>query len=98
MSKVKVSVLYPAGEGNTFDMGYYQTKHREIVERVLAPVEFTFEEGLPGQPFMATGHLLFESMEVMQQAMGSPDAGEAQSDVANFTNVTPQIQIGTVVA
>lgn len=98
MSKVKVSVLYPAGDGSTFDMEYYKTKHREIVERVLAPTEFAIEEGLPGQPFMATGHLLFESMDAMQAGMGSPDAGEAQSDIANFTNVTPQIQIGTVVS
>ena len=98
VSKVKVSVLYPAGEGSTFDMEYYKTKHREIVDRVLKPSEFAIEEGLPGQPFLAAGHLLFDSMEAMQAGMGSPDAGEAQSDIANFTNVTPQIQIGTVVA
>ena len=97
MGKVKVSVLYPASEGSTFDMAYYNSKHREIVERALGPVEFTCEEGLPGQPFMATGHLVYESMDVMQQAMGGPDAGEALGDVPNFTNITPQMQIGTIV-
>lgn len=97
VSKVKVSVLYPASEGSTFDMDYYKVKHREIVERVLGPVEFTCEQGLPGQPFMATGHLVYESMEAMQAGMGSPDAGEAQTDIANFTNVTPQIQIGEII-
>ena len=98
MSKVKVSVLYPRGEGSTFDMAYYNDKHRAIVERVLGPVEFSCEEGLPDQPFMATGHLVYESMEAMQAGMGGPDAGEAMTDVANFTNVTPQLQIGTIVS
>jgi len=97
VSKVKMSVLYPASEGSTFDMEYYKVKHRAIVERVLGPVEFSCEQGLPGQPFMATGHLVYESMEALQAATGGPDAAEAQADLANFTNVTPQIQIGTII-
>jgi uncharacterized protein (TIGR02118 family) len=97
MSKVKVSVLYPASEGSTFDMEYYKTKHRAIVEDVLGPVTFSCEQGLPGQPFMATGHLLYESMAAMQAGMGGARAGEAQADVPNFTNITPQIQIGEVI-
>ena len=97
MGKVKVSVLYPASEGSTFDMEYYKVTHREIVERVLGPVEFTCEQGLPGQPFMATGHLVYESMDAMQAGMGGPNAAEAQTDIANFTNVTPQIQIGEII-
>ena len=98
VSKVKVSVLYPASEGSTFDMDYYKVKHREIVERVLGPVEFSCEQGLPDQPFMATGHLVYESMDAMQAGMGGPNAGEAMADVANFTNVTPQLQIGTIIS
>lgn len=97
MGKVKVSVLYPASEGSTFDMDYYKTTHREIVERVLGPVQFECEQGIDGQPFMATGHLIYDSMEAMQAGMGGPDAGEAMADVANFTNITPQLQIGTAV-
>jgi uncharacterized iron-regulated protein len=38
MSKVKVTVLYPAGEGSTFDMDYYKDTHREVVERCLGPL------------------------------------------------------------
>ena len=93
-----MSVLYPAGEGSTFDMEYYKNTHRAIVERVLGPVEFSCEQGLPGQPFMATGHLVYESMEAMQAATSGPDAAEAQTDIANFTNVTPQIQIGEIIS
>ena len=32
---IKVSVIYPAGEGKTFDMEYYRTKHMDIVQRVM---------------------------------------------------------------
>ena len=94
MGKVKVSVLYPASEGSTFDMDYYKTTHREIVERVLGPGAVRGEQGIDDQPFMATGHLIYESMEAMQTGMAGPDAGEAMADVANFTNITPQMQIG----
>jgi uncharacterized protein (TIGR02118 family) len=96
VSKIRVSVLYPAGEGNTFDMEYYKTKHRALVEEALGDVTFSVEQGLPGQPFMAAGQLLFESMEAMQAGMASPRAGETQADIANFTNVTPQIQISEI--
>ena len=98
MSKVKVTVLYPAGEGSTFDMDYYKGIHREVVERCLGPLEFSCEQGLDGQPYMATGHLVYESIDAMHRGFASPSTGEAQADVPNFTNVTPQIQIGTVVA
>ncbi len=89
--------MYPAGEGSTFDMEYYKTTHKEIVERVHRPLAFEIEQGLDGQPYMAVGHLVFESMEAMQAGLGAPGAGEAAADVANFTNVQPQIQIGLTV-
>ena len=94
---IKVTVLYPAGEGSTFDVDYYKDKHVEIVNRVLKPTRFDIEKGIDGQPFMAIGHLYFDSMEAMQAGMGSPDAGEPMADIPNFTNVQPQIQISEVV-
>jgi len=97
VSKVKVSVLYPASEGSTFDMEYYKTKHLPLCQEVLGPLTFSAEQGLPGQPYMAVGHLVYDSMEAMQAGMGGPRAGEAQADIPNYTNVTPQIQISEVV-
>lgn len=94
---IKVSVLYPAGEGSTFDLDYYKDKHVEIVNRTLKPSRFDIDKGIEGQPFMAVGHLYFDSMEAMQAGMGSPDAGEAMSDLVNFTNVQPQLQISEIV-
>lgn len=90
---IRVSVYYPAGEGTTFDLDYYKAKHAEIVMRVLGCDKFEIDKAISG-PNMAVGHLYFSSMEALQQGMGSPDAGESQADIVNFTNVTPVIQIG----
>ena len=90
---IRVSVYYPAGEGTTFDMDYYKTTHHEIVMRVLGCDKFEIDKAISG-PNMAVGHLLFSSMEALQKGMGGADAGEAQADVPNFTNVEPVIQIG----
>ena len=97
MSKVKVSVLYPASEGATFDMDYYMSKHLPLCKEVLGPESYSAEKGIPGQPYIAIGHLIFESMEAMQQGMSGPRAVEAQADIPNYTNVTPQIQISEIV-
>ena len=47
----------PPATALTFDMEYYRTKHAEIVNRVLKPTRFDIDEGLPGQPYLAVGHL-----------------------------------------
>jgi uncharacterized protein (TIGR02118 family) len=95
---IKVTVMYPAGEGSTFDMEYYKSKHMgEIVSRVLKPARIEIDQGVEGQPYMAMGHLLYDSQEAMQAGMGGPDAGEAMADIPNFTNVQPQIQISQTV-
>jgi uncharacterized protein (TIGR02118 family) len=92
----RVSVLYPKGEGSTFDMEYYRDKHVPLVNRVIGPERFEVDSGVDG-PFMAVGHLYFPSQEALQAGMGGPDAGEALADVPNYTNVQPQIQISEIV-
>jgi hypothetical protein len=79
---IRLSVIYPAGDGKTFDMEYYRTTHMEIVERVM-----------PG--LLAVGHLFFDSVEAVGEAMGG--AGEALADIANFTNAEAIVQTSTVV-
>ena len=71
---IKVSVLYPSGEGKTFDMDYYIKKHVELVNELLgnAILGASVEEGLAGgapdsQPtYLAMGNMYFESIESYQ--------------------------------
>lgn len=45
---IKVSVMYPDGEGKHFDMDYYKTKHMPMVAGFLGSnlVKYTIEKGL----------------------------------------------------
>jgi uncharacterized protein (TIGR02118 family) len=94
----KVTVLYPAGEGKTFDMEYYKTKHRDLCFKVFGDLErMEIDQGVDG-PYAAMGHLFFTSMEALQKNLGDPRVAEAQQDVPNYTNIEPVIQISAVIS
>lgn len=100
---IKVSVLYPHEEGGRFDIDYYCTRHFPMVQEKLGAAckGVAVEEGLGGPvpgspaPFVAIGHLLFDSVEAFQSAFG-PHAESIMADLANYTNIAPVIQIGSV--
>lgn len=100
---IKVSVLYPAGEGKTFNMDYYLNKHLPMVKSRLgaackgAAVEQGVAGAAPGSsaPYVAMGHVYFESLADFQASFGAHVA-EFVADVPNYTNIEPVIQISEV--
>jgi uncharacterized protein (TIGR02118 family) len=102
----RVTVLFPKTSDSHFDMDYYLSKHVPMTKAKLQslgfPVEAEVDEGLgslmPGEsaPYAAIGYLLFEKMEDLQNGLATHGA-EIMGDIPNFTNVQPQIQIGSVV-
>ncbi|MGB1237702.1 MAG: EthD family reductase [Pseudomonadales bacterium] len=100
---INVSVMYPNSEGATFDFDYYAQTHMPLAAQLLGDVlkgvqiERGIAGALPGQPapFIAIGHLQFESLEVFQQAF-APHAAQILADIPNFSNVQPQVQISHV--
>jgi uncharacterized protein (TIGR02118 family) len=100
---IKVSVLYPNSAGSRFDMGYYCNKHMPMVQRLMGAalkgmaVEEGIAGGAPGAPptYLAMGHLAFESLEAFQVAFG-PHMQTLMSDIPNYTNSQPVIQISEV--
>ena len=100
---IKVSVMYPSGEGSKFDMAYYCNKHIPMVRQKFGAalkgvaVEQGLAGGQPGAPppFVAMGHLLFDSVEAFQAAF-APIAPALMSDIPNYTNIQPTIQISEV--
>jgi len=100
---IKVSVIYPNGADATFDIDYYCDKHVPMVGAMMGDalkggaVDSGIAGGAPGEdaPFIAMGHLLFESVESFQAAFG-PKAEEILADLPNFTNTQPRIQISEV--
>jgi uncharacterized protein (TIGR02118 family) len=100
---IKVSVYYPNSAGVRFDMDYYVSKHIPMVQKKVGPalkavaVEQGLAGGAPGTPapYIAVGHLTFDSVEAFQTAF-TPHAEAISADVSNYTNVQPVIQISQV--
>jgi uncharacterized protein (TIGR02118 family) len=97
----KVTVMYPNREGATFDMDYYCRRHMALVRQLLGAAVKSIEVedgiGLPGSPapYIAIGHLTFDSVEEIQAAMASHGPA-LLADVPNYTNTRPVIQVSRV--
>jgi uncharacterized protein (TIGR02118 family) len=101
---IKVSVLYPSGEGVTFDHDYYLATHIPLLTKLLGDKlrEVTVDRGLGGRdpgappPYVAMAHLVFDSIEDFQASMG-PAGPELAADGRNYTNTTATLQVSEIV-
>ena len=94
-SMINVSVMYPNRPGHnsicptTAPLTY---RSRTLVGTALLDV--VVEEGIAGMgpdlrpPFIALGHLYFESVDSFQTAMG-PHLAQIQADIPNYTTSSP---------
>ena len=100
---IKVSVMYPNSSDANFNIDYYCNTHMPMVKGLLGDsvkggnVDYGIAGGSPDElaPFIAIGHLLFESMESFQMSFG-PHAEKIMADIPNYTNTQPQIQINEI--
>ncbi len=100
---VKVSVMYPNHEGTKFDMTYYINRHIPMARQLLGSAlrGVSVEQGISGEepgspaPYVAMGHLLFDSVEAFQTSFG-PHAQAIMEDIPNYTNSEPIVQISEV--
>jgi uncharacterized protein (TIGR02118 family) len=99
----KVSVIYPNGDGKTFDMDYYLNKHLPLVTSLLGDSlkGASAEQGLGGAapgspaPYAGVGTMYFDSPDEFGAAFG-PHAGTIMGDLPNFTNIEPIVQVSEV--
>jgi len=100
---IKVTVLYPNPAGTKSDMAYYLNYHIPLVQRLLGSAlkGVSVEHGISGEqpgspaPYIATGHLVFDSVREFQTSFGS-HAQEIMEDISKYTNSEPLLQIGEV--
>jgi len=100
---IKVTVMYPNTEASRFDMAYYCNTHIPMVQEKLGAAlkGVAVEQGIGGEvpgsraPYIALGHLLFESVEAFQTSF-APHAQVIMGDIPNYTNTQPAIQISEV--
>lgn len=101
---IKVTILYPNGEGKKFDMDYYSNKHMPLVANLLGDSLKLFEidKGIAGRtpdepiPYLAIGYLYFDNLSAYQHSF-RPHAEKIRNDIPNYTNIQPVIQISEVI-
>lgn len=92
---IRVSVFYPKAESATFDHDYYRNTHVPLAAKTWN-VGGEIDKGING-PNEAAVHFFFESMDQFQSAMAAEGTKEVMADVANYTSITPVMQISEVV-
>ena len=100
---IKITILYPNGEGKTFDMDYYANNHMPMVAELMgdAMKGFAIDKGIAGRtpedaiPYLAIGYLYFDSLEAYGQAF-DPVAEQILNDIPNYTNIQPVVQVSEV--
>lgn len=100
---IKVSVFYPDSESSRFDFDYYCNNHMPMVKEKLGAAchGIAVERGLSGEAvgsrplYTAVAHLYFDSVETFQDAF-SPSADAIMSDIPNYTDISPILQISEV--
>jgi uncharacterized protein (TIGR02118 family) len=100
---IKVSVLYPNSQDLVFDKDYYCDKHMPLVSKLLGnslknvQVDFGLANGNPDDvlKYVVMTHMSFDSIEAFQSIF-EVHSEELLSDIANFTNCQPEIQISEI--
>jgi uncharacterized protein (TIGR02118 family) len=99
----KVAILYPNGEGKTFDMDYYENKHMPMVAVYLGKnlKFYEIDKGLAGRtpndkvPYLAVGYFYIKNVAEYNKAIGQ-NRDAIINDFKNYTNIQPIIQISEV--
>jgi uncharacterized protein (TIGR02118 family) len=93
---IRLSVMYPKTDGASFDHDYYRDKHVPLAVKTWGLSGAEIDKGVDG-PYVAAVHFTFDSLEAVQQAMGSAGTGEVIADVANYTTIQPVMQTSEIV-
>ena len=100
---IKISVLYSNSQDLIFDKDYYCDKHMPLVSKLLGEslknvqVDFGLANGNPNEAlkYVVMTHMSFDSIESFQNIF-AVRSEELLSDIVNFTNCQPQIQISEI--
>lgn len=94
---IRLSVLYPATDGATFDHDYYRDHHVPLACKAWGLAGAQIDQGING-PYVAAVHFTFDSLEAIQTAFAAEGTGAVMADVANYTTIAPVMQTSTIIA
>jgi uncharacterized protein (TIGR02118 family) len=100
---IKLSVLFPYDQGKSFDMPYYYDKHIPLLKQLIGSrcltmsVEQGIADAVPGTKavYVVMNHFYFRTLSDFHSSF-SPHASIIMSDIINFTDSHPVIQISEV--
>ena len=93
---IRMSVLYPTSEGAVFDHDYYRDQHIPLALRTWGLERAEIDKGIEG-PYAAAVHFRFDSLEAMTAALSGEGSAQVTADVANYTDISPIVQISEIV-
>ena len=101
---IKVTVMYTNTPGARFNHEYYRDKHIPLVKARMGESckYYTVDKGLAGgapdapAPYIAMCHIFCDSVEAFENGFG-PHAQEIMADIANYTDLSPVVQISEVI-
>lgn len=93
---ISIHVLYPRTDESTFDMDYYVASHMPMFAAALGDgcSAWGASEVADG-PWMAIGWCHVDSRDALDTALAEKGA-EIGADLANYTNVAPQMLVGEI--
>jgi len=99
----KVAILYPGGEGKTFDMNYYEQKHMPMVAGLLGKNLrfYEIDKGIAGRtpsdkvPFVTVGYFYVYDVAEYNKAIAQ-NIDAILADIKKYTNIQPTIQISEI--
>src|SRR5690349_21540898 len=88
----KVAILYPSGEGKTFDMDYYESKHMPMVAGLLGKnlKFYEIDKGIAGRtptdkvPYLAVGYFYVKDVAEYNKVIGQ----HRDAIITDFKNYT----------
>jgi uncharacterized protein (TIGR02118 family) len=101
----RLTVLYPAKDGETFDYNYYFGNHHKLVVSRLKPeglVSCEFDKGVSDPagakpPYLAIAYLKFNSADELRKALAK-HGPEILGDIPNYTKIEPIMQVNELMA
>ena len=93
---ISVHILYPKTDDSTFDMDYYCATHMPMLADALGDACKGWGATAVGAgAWEAIGWANVESQEALDAALKEHGAA-IMADVANYTNVAPQMVVGQI--
>lgn len=99
----KVAILYPNGDGKTFDIDYYEKTHMPLVAGLLGKnlKFYEIDKGIAGRtandevPFVAIGYFYCYDVAEYNKAIAQ-NRDTILNDIKNYTNIQPIVQISQI--